>query len=141
MLLVDGQVRRQRRLRGEGESVRALRGRPYDGRTGATGGVEHVVCRRNVRLEHAGAGVALRRRDRRPVDDAVGVERGDEIPHLASVGDVDGAEREPVALRDFPAGVIEVDTDDAVAVARQAVADPPAGAAAAAGDEDGFRHA
>jgi len=139
MVLVHREIRRKRRLLGEGQPVSALGGRPDDIGAGAAGGVEDGVRRLDIGLEHPAPGVALGRRERGPVDDARGVVLADEVTHLAAVGHVDGPEVDALAFRDLPAGVVEVDADDAVLLG-EAVTEPAPGATQATGDDNCLGH-
>ncbi|KPN30480.1 hypothetical protein SY89_01215 [Halolamina pelagica] len=80
--------------------------------------------------------MAPERRDRAPVDDAVGLDARDELPDRAAVGEVRGAEVDVLDGLGAEAGVVTVDDDDFVGLA-QAVDDPAPRGAAAAGDDDG----
>jgi len=122
MLFRDRQLIRQRSRIGEKEPVRAVAGRLDDAGAGPSRGVEDVLRSVDVRLEDAAVRMRSGDRDRRPVDDGVGVSCGDDIERLAAVGEVGGAERDVRRGVGTEARVLVIDDDDLV-VARESIDD------------------
>jgi len=73
------------------------------------------------------------------MDDSVGVALAHDLPDLAAVGHVDRPEVDAVPCGYLPAGVVEVDTDDAVVLCKS-VANPSPGATQSARDDDCLGH-